>query len=94
MQENVQGLRRGAKALLGLSIIICFVYAPAGIAGAILSLLWGLSAKPMAITTSKMEAAVESGNSGVGCLWLMTTFVISLVVFILGVAVVVGAMSL
>lgn len=94
MQENVQGLRRGAMGLLVLSIIICFAYAPAGVAGIILSLLWGLSAKPAAITTTRMEAAVESGDNGMGCFWSIVTVGIGLVVFLLGIGVVVGAMNL
>ena len=86
--ENVAGLRRGAIGLLVLSILILFLYWPAGLVGILSSLVWLLASMGATVTTNIMEISIESGDKGGGCLWYAATLFIGLVAFmsILGLA--------
>jgi hypothetical protein len=78
--ENIQGLRRGASMLIVLSILISFKEPYIGIGGIIAGVLWLLASKPATITSQK---SYQEGSR----FWLAITYLLSVVAFVLGVAV-------
>lgn len=81
--ENVTDLRNGAIALLGGSVLLCFVATPVGAFGIVASLVLLVFCSIADGLTNRMSATTRSGNKTAGFLWFLLIVLAAVVALLL-----------